>query len=84
MENLKVLFNSIDVNNQLSLKKCPQEQVKKHLESGRSITVSQCYKMFYTHDLRKIISRLKQSGMAIEGTMYRDKFNTYKIYKLKQ
>lgn len=64
------------------VKKDPQAAVKRHLESGLSITVSICYRLYFTHDLRKIITRLKRSGMNIEGKMYRDKVNSYKIYKL--
>lgn len=64
------------------VKKDPQQLVKLHLEAGLSITVSICYKLYFTHDLRKIITRLKRSGMNIEGKMYRDKMNSYKVYKL--
>lgn len=66
------------------VKKYPQQSVKRHLESGLEITVSICYRLHFTHDLRKIITRLKRSGMNIEGKMYRDKMNCYKVYKLKK
>lgn len=66
------------------VKRDPQAAVKRHLEAGLEITVSLCYKLYFTHDLRKIITRLKRSGMNIEGKMYRDKVNSYKIYRFKK
>jgi hypothetical protein len=42
-----------------------QRQVLALLKAGRSITVGECYYLFHTHDLRRIISRIKTAGYPI-------------------
>lgn len=90
MRHLQTLFGSIESvqcrthdGKFAPVQHDPQKEVQRHLESGLSITVSQCYKLYHTHDLRKIISRLRlDKGMNIDGVMYRDKYSNYKIYSL--
>jgi len=60
----------------------PQQEVKKWLLAGFSITVSICYRKFHTHDLRRIVSRLRRQGMDIDSRYYEGK-PRYKIYFLK-
>lgn len=60
----------------------PQKNVKKHLESGLSITVQQCLKLYRTTELRRIISRLRKQGMVIEATWFGNR--EYYVYKLKK
>ena len=63
-----------------------QKFVLSHLKAGRSITVKECYFLYHTFDLRRIISRLKQEGHDIEGKFETspDGSETYKRYHLNQ
>lgn len=58
----------------------PQKNVKRHLESGMSITVQQCLKLYHSTELRRIISRLRKSGMNIGGYWFSNR--EYFVYKL--
>lgn len=35
-------------------------QVENHLKSGKSLTVLECWRLFHTTELRKIVSRIRQ------------------------
>jgi hypothetical protein len=61
-----------------------QHRVLALLESGRSITVGECYYLYHTHDLRRIISRLRTAGYPItdEYETSPDGKETYKRYRM--
>ena len=63
-----------------------QQQVLNLLKAGRTITVGECYHLFRTHDLRRIISRLKKEGHQIHGEYETspDGKETYKRYQINQ
>lgn len=61
----------------------PQANVKRHLEAGLSITVLQCIKLYGSTELRRIICRLRKSGMNIGDTWYYENGRKkYKVFKL--
>jgi hypothetical protein len=43
----------------------PQTSVKQHLKNGGTLTVLECWSLYHTTELRRIISRLKREGMQI-------------------
>lgn len=61
----------------------PQANVKRHLESGLSITVLQCIRLYGSTELRRIVCRLRKSGMTISDKWYVDNGRKkYKVYFL--
>lgn len=60
----------------------PQKAVADYLKTGKSLTVLECWQLFKTTELRRIISRLKQEGMAIIAQWEKGPQNEkYKRYK---
>jgi hypothetical protein len=66
------------------MKQEKQGRVLEHLQVGRSITVGECYHLYRTHDLRRIISRLRGEGHVIvsEYETSPDGTETYKRYRM--
>lgn len=61
----------------------PQDKVRNHLLSGLSITVQQCIRLTHSTELRRIISRLRKSGMNIKDRWYEvNGKKEYKVYYL--
>lgn len=61
----------------------PQANVKRHLELGMSITVLQCIRLYGSTECKRIICRLRKSGMNIGDTWFIENGRKrYKIYKL--
>lgn len=59
------------------------KQIRNYFESGKPLTVSTCYNLFKTHDLRKYVSRLRSSGLNIADQWETDSFGrNYKKYFL--
>jgi hypothetical protein len=62
-----------------------QASVLADLEAGRSITVGECYHLYGTHDLRRIISRLRKAGHRIADSFENTGDGaTYKRYYLQR
>jgi hypothetical protein len=60
----------------------PQKSVAEHLKNGNSLTVMECWQLYHTTELRRIISRLKREGMQITGAWEKGPQNAkYKRYK---
>lgn len=55
--------------------KTPQQQVLEHFERGGSLTVLECLRLYHTTELRRIVSRLKQTcnivSEPVDGESYR-------------
>lgn len=61
----------------------PQANVKRHLEAGLSITVLQCLKLYGSTEAKRIICRLRKSGMPIgDRWHYQNNKRRYKVYFL--
>lgn len=60
----------------------PQKSVAAYLKEGKSLTVLECWVLFKTTELRRIVSRLKREGMAIVAAWeYGPNKAKYKRYK---
>jgi hypothetical protein len=44
-----------------------QKEVLKHFKAGGSLTVLECLRLYHTTELRRIVSRLKKTGLNIIG-----------------
>jgi len=61
----------------------PQHKIKECLLSGMSLTVKDCLKLTHSTEMRRIISRLRKSGMNISDKWCQDsQGHKYKSYFL--
>lgn len=61
----------------------PQQKIKECLLLGMSLTVKDCLKLTHSTEMRRIISRLRKSGMNIGDKWCHDSYgHKYKSYFL--
>lgn len=61
-----------------------QRLILQHLLSGLSLTVSQAHRLFFTHDLRKVISRLRKTHAISDRWETDSRGRRYKAYFIKK
>jgi len=57
-----------------------QADVLRHFQQGGTLTVFECWQMFHTSELRRVVSRLRKAGYAIIGQ--KEDGCTYKRYRM--
>lgn len=63
-----------------------KEKIKRHLLSGKTLTVAQCMRLYKTHKLSARVQELNEEGMRIVCDMKRNKKTkeSYGVYKIKK
>lgn len=59
-----------------------EQQIRKHLQSGRSLTSLQALQLYSTMRLAEYVRRLRVAGMRISMTRVQTKDKWYGRYKL--
>lgn len=59
-----------------------QEQIQRHLESGRKLTAAQAYEKFGSMRLASVIFKLKRSGLPIITQMVTKNGSTFASYQI--
>lgn len=58
----------------------PQKMVEQHFKNGGTLTVLECWSLYHTTELRRIVSRLKHSGMSFASTWEKREQSRWKRY----